>query len=218
MVDSSLSHAAGYFEGHLGILPAIFCGNKTRYFSWIVWPSPSVIVATKTGILSQTMMFSKPWPSVFVPEPNQSVNVMTRVKTIQCLMASTSTCVRKPSFCMNIDPCVQHFNHCGSVHEHPSPIAGRFITWSLKCGSRLNIEMKWSELVYLISVLLMCGTFFAVSSCNVYVAVVIFLLSVCQLPRGNEINHDNPLLIQTCADLNLNKRLFLTPQTVLRNI
>lgn len=74
MVDSSLSHAAGYFEGHLGILPAIFCGNKTRYFSWIVWPSPSVIVATKTGILSQTMMFSKPWPSVFVPEPNQSIS------------------------------------------------------------------------------------------------------------------------------------------------
>lgn len=40
-----------------------FCGDQL--FSQEEGPSPSVIMATKTGLLGQTMMFSKHYPAVF---------------------------------------------------------------------------------------------------------------------------------------------------------
>ena len=46
---------SGCFEGNLGTFPVVF-------------------VVTGTGILRQSMMFSYPQASVFVPKPNQSIN------------------------------------------------------------------------------------------------------------------------------------------------
>lgn len=56
--DCSLSHISGYFKGHLGTFPAFLWQPKVAIFPWEVGPSPSMIVATKTGILSHTMIFS----------------------------------------------------------------------------------------------------------------------------------------------------------------
>lgn len=48
-------------------------GAKTSCFSREARPSQSMTMATKTGLLSQTVMFSELWPSVFVPKLYQNI-------------------------------------------------------------------------------------------------------------------------------------------------
>ena len=79
MVVAALSQACEVATGIFLRTPAdismCLCAIKTDCFSRAVWLSPCVIVATKTGIMSQPMMFSEVLPrGVFVPKPNQSIS------------------------------------------------------------------------------------------------------------------------------------------------
>lgn len=56
----------GVFSGHLWTFPAVLMATKTIYFSQEVGPSEFVNVATKTGILSQAMLFSSPPTKLFL--------------------------------------------------------------------------------------------------------------------------------------------------------
>lgn len=68
--------AEGIFLRTAGDISRCLCAIKTGcFFLWEVCPSPSEIVATKTGIISQPMMFSEALPKGFlVPKPNQSIS------------------------------------------------------------------------------------------------------------------------------------------------
>lgn len=57
-----------------GPFPAVFLTTKNCSFIQEIGSSPAMFVATKGAILSQNMILSHPWPSVFVSKPNQSTS------------------------------------------------------------------------------------------------------------------------------------------------
>lgn len=88
-----LDHRIFVFKGHLGVFPdvsmatkwvlfknilvtfpAIFVVTKTSCFSWEGGPSPSMILATKTGILTHPRLFPNPNRVFFVHKPNYNIS------------------------------------------------------------------------------------------------------------------------------------------------